>query len=1070
MAISHLFVVECYAQIRKGEKFMQESRYEQAIKPLRKAFEGDEYDRKAGLLLIESYYRLQRYQEALEVATLMDLENTMDEREAVWYADVLVTNNDFGGAYLNLAKYIGMGGLGEEVGARFEKVADLIKWDTVSTGSTVSDVLGLNTVYNEYAPTISEDGLRYIADHFTVQTMYPSSFTNQSLHLLFFSQQTSRGGFSKPKMLLRSREYYFHDGPLEQIPEEERYALTLREIEGLMYDLKMNIFFTPLTGKEDDLVAFKYNGDYNTGHPGFTEDGNRMYFASDRPGGFGGLDIWYSDFKNGEWTLPVNAGPGVNSASNELYPNVSNQRLFFTSDRRDMGYGGLDLYYVSLWDDNPRPYNLRSPINSAYDDFGIDFSDTKNGYFSSNRTTGFGGDDIYQHYFQPATTRLDSLTFALRNDQNAVKSIRLFDSEGKELKGVADAEGNMVYGSLQTRELYTVKTDSIFSSGVKLVVYNEDDEIVKEFDSNEEVFQVEFLEQEDYELAQKDNEDDSQLFDLGASYGDISVDDSISFKLTSASGNASSFKLYDSDGKIIEGVQKNDLSLVATNIMLHADYTVVADSTHWSRFFLKAYNSDGELLKVFNSDSSTFKIRFLEEYDYILAQEENEDNSEIFDLSGVVLHDTIGDFSNVSVLVKDENGGQIDQVRTDQAGHFEVKNLSYETKYYLSILGIIDSAEIDILGKTGAPVQAAERSAGANTFAYTRAVPEASWMTRTSVKMPMVFAIVPEVELAENEQPNLFAIDSSFARACEVDEDDFIKLGSLTTGRAYELKFIKTSFDPENRLVLLDGYGDTTQTVRPDRDSSFVFELMPPARRYAATETATELTEAEGVGETEEEEVVETTTEMLSNLYGRAAGLAKGGEVSIYNSEKRFLATTYTDEKGRFVITQIPIDSIFFIKSEGVKGVELTSAHHGFSRKGVKSKDYWKFDFTAQKEMDKVVQLDNIYYAFDSHTLTNESKESLDGLYAYLQQNPRQKIKVLSHTDSRGPKAYNEILSNRRAREVVRYLIRKGIDEERLTYEGRGESEPINECAGAVWCPNEKHAENRRTEFVLLKN
>lgn len=70
---------------------------------------------------------------------------------------------------------------------------------------------------------------------------------------------------------------------------------------------------------------------WSTGHPAFSEDGRTLYFASDRPGGSGGSDIWMSIDNGAGWGQPVNLGPAVNTAGNELFPTVNGDALYFSS-------------------------------------------------------------------------------------------------------------------------------------------------------------------------------------------------------------------------------------------------------------------------------------------------------------------------------------------------------------------------------------------------------------------------------------------------------------------------------------------------------------------------------------------------------------------------------------------------------------------------------------------------------------------------------------------------------------------------------------------------------------------
>jgi len=531
--------------------------------------------------------------------------------------------------------------------------------------------------------------------------------------------------------------------------------------------------------------------------------------------------------------------------------------------------------------------------------------------------------------------------------------------------------------------------------------------------------------------------------------------------------------------------------LTVSGLVTRELYTIETDSVFDTSLTLVAYDTRGVKVQEFSSDQSSFNIEFLEQEEFGLDQKENIDESELFDLFGEVVSGESQDFQNVSVVLEDTLGSVLDEAKTDSTGRFLLKSLKWDEPYNLTTKGTTDEVEIDVLGKSGAPITALSANDGKkNSFAYTRRRPEADWMMSTDVSLPAVFAIVPNANLAEDDNPDLRVLGDSLIRVCEVDEDGFIEMGSLTTGHAYELIFKDSNFKLSDKLVIIDGSGDTTQTVRPDGPYSFVFELMPPLAKREDDESdlalndtlieANVTTDGEGLREKSkvetEDGVAETAhsakePEVLVNLLGMSEELKAKDEITLLGSSNNFLAKSFSIEDGSFGFSQVPVDSIYFIKANIAKALKLTSTYHGFEKAGeLSSEGVWKFDFTEVEEAEKIVSLPSIYYAFDSYELSLESTKSLDNLYGFLRQNPKQKIKVLSHTDSRGPRAYNEQLSNSRAKEVVRYLIRRGIDANRLSYEGRGESQPLNKCSDGTYCTNDQHAENRRTEFVLIKN
>ncbi|MEC7263854.1 MAG: OmpA family protein, partial [Bacteroidota bacterium] len=117
----------------------------------------------------------------------------------------------------------------------------------------------------------------------------------------------------------------------------------------------------------------------------------------------------------------------------------------------------------------------------------------------------------------------------------------------------------------------------------------------------------------------------------------------------------------------------------------------------------------------------------------------------------------------------------------------------------------------------------------------------------------------------------------------------------------------------------------------------------------------------------------------------------------------------------------------------------------------------------------KINDLDNVYFKLNSSYLTSHDKELLDQLVAIMNGEPNLKIKITAHTDSRGTKEYNQWLSERRAQRTVEYVVSKGISQDRISHEAFGETQLVNECGDGVYCTEDKHAKNRRSEFVIVE-
>ncbi len=207
-----------------------------------------------------------------------------------------------------------------------------------------------------------------------------------------------------------------------------------------------------------DTIAF--------GHPAISADGKTLYFTSKLPGGFGGKDIWKSTVEGKEFGAPVNLGPSINTPGDEMYPYITDddKTLYFSSNYH-LGMGGLDLFKAEKSADGKftkAPENLKYPMNSEGDDFGIIFEGKKmRGYFTSNREGGKGSDDIYSFNLPPLLFNLSGTVVSAEGNepvQNAMIHLKGSNGDLFEEKTGADGIYNFKLKENTSYEI-TVATD-----------------------------------------------------------------------------------------------------------------------------------------------------------------------------------------------------------------------------------------------------------------------------------------------------------------------------------------------------------------------------------------------------------------------------------------------------------------------------------------------------------------------------------------------------------------------------------------------------------------------------------
>lgn len=247
----------------------------------------------------------------------------------------------------------------------------------------------------DYAPTLLDSNLVITSIRDRVQAI---AYTNGSdLPLADLYKVRLRDGKpGQPRLMEGTLCTKFNDGPAAFTPGGDTICFT-RNIPGSKRSSdRLGLFFAVKQGKEwSEVSAFIHNGvDFSTMCPAFSRDGGSLYFASDRPGGSGGMDLYVSRRGPDGWSVPKNLGPEVNSTSNESFPSIGAfGELYFASDREG-GLGKLDLYScIPAFGEFSMPLALAPPMNSAGNDLGYaTYPDGSSGYFSSDRD---GHDQIF---------------------------------------------------------------------------------------------------------------------------------------------------------------------------------------------------------------------------------------------------------------------------------------------------------------------------------------------------------------------------------------------------------------------------------------------------------------------------------------------------------------------------------------------------------------------------------------------------------------------------------------------------------------------------------------------------
>jgi len=418
-----LFLTETFAQdqvIRKSSRLESMNHFLDASDGFQAVHQNG--DREASLMAARNLYKARRYDEALVYYQRADSLQIMTDHESVFaYFECLKS----------VMKYEEADAL---VKARISDFADRpefgIHKDLVPFYNKISSYSGsepqllpVNSAFSDISPTLYNGWLYFVSTRPATGNHAIHRINMQPFYNLYTAPADGMkseairpsGDFGKPEKTIRygstsgvslpagiNREN--HDGPVYVSPSGNWLFFTSNWSETKRpkkhpNGINLMLYYAK---KEGDTwskpVAFPTNSfEYSNQHGYFDEKTSTLYFASNRPGGKGGYDIWKSVMgTDGNWSACENLGSAVNSTKSEVFPSLAPDGSLIFASNGWPGLGGLDLFLQPSVSGNAQPpLNLLKGINSEKDDFGLVVREDGQGYLVSNRPGGKGDDDIY---------------------------------------------------------------------------------------------------------------------------------------------------------------------------------------------------------------------------------------------------------------------------------------------------------------------------------------------------------------------------------------------------------------------------------------------------------------------------------------------------------------------------------------------------------------------------------------------------------------------------------------------------------------------------------------------------
>lgn len=407
------------AQLSRANKDYELGAFNLAVRFYLELLEKRPKNYEAMVKLADSYRQLNQMEEAQGWFEKVIREYKLQGEEPFQYALVLKALGQYEKAEQWFLAYARSNKEGREKGRHFAQSCVFARNQRGQSSPYLVSNEFINSNSSDFGPAFYGDQVVFSSARNDRQQP-GAAWTGRSNNQLYMAR-VGDNGFLEAAVPLQSRlrEDFVNIGPVTFGPNLKEVIYTKNNfIDGTRHiptgGLELSLATSPINanGEWTEERPFPFNGSgFSTGWPNISPDGNALYFASNRPDGFGGFDIYVSYRMGNTWTAPENLGPVVNSPGDEVSPFFDGNYLHFSSNYHQ-GMGGYDIFRAEQANGRwARIFHQGNLINSSRDDLGFVYNSFRNiGYLVSNRPGGRGNYDLYK-VFKSA----DNIVLNIRN-------------------------------------------------------------------------------------------------------------------------------------------------------------------------------------------------------------------------------------------------------------------------------------------------------------------------------------------------------------------------------------------------------------------------------------------------------------------------------------------------------------------------------------------------------------------------------------------------------------------------------------------------------------------------------
>ena len=449
--------------------YIEDQNYALAIKDIEEELKSNPEEASLNYFAGESYRKLGKPKVALPYYEKAIDGNYDNEELYINYALALKSVENYDKAKQILSDYVSSSTVEIFKERAVRELQNLAQLDTISLNVRNVDLKGLsvNSEDAEYSPFFFNNELYFAtARESSLFERYDQPFSD--IYKVKVSKlEAEKNSLNKLPTNINSAEV--NEGSIAISPDGNTMVFAKGNPNDKKGRRSVDLFIsTKKNGRWSTAVSMPINNASAwDSSPTFNQSGTTIYFASDRPGGYGGSDIYSAKLNaRGRWADVTNMGESINTAGDEMFPYVApDNKLYFASDGH-AGFGLLDMFAAENKGGVITVKNLGPSFNSPSDDFGLVYSDYPfEGFFTSNREGGIGGDDLYS--FVDNSIDLKSITYALKGttyqrNPDSTQAIlgdvrvKLLDQNGDVVDDVLSSRAGSYSFPVQAEKEYTL--------------------------------------------------------------------------------------------------------------------------------------------------------------------------------------------------------------------------------------------------------------------------------------------------------------------------------------------------------------------------------------------------------------------------------------------------------------------------------------------------------------------------------------------------------------------------------------------------------------------------------------